>query len=274
MSKFCPQCGKELEDNALVCDSCGFETESEQPETTELTPEIPEPVPAPVEAIVPEPTEEEDVPQTAQESEYTGGITPTVPCAPDRTQFEPLPDTAVPLQQQPESEKKNKFLGLGIGVSIGAVLLIIALIAAIITIVILVIPKNAEPKSAMEKIVQSYIDNDYEAFYQHDYSLMFHEEDYEEALKQAKEMAEKYGTDNSQNTSEVLNVTDLSPETIDIIKEQLEQQGFKDVDKIKDIKVATVQMTGVRDAETGAKGVSVGMMYMILVDGEWYYLSA
>ena len=81
MSIFCPNCGKELSDNARFCNACG----------QSITVAAQEPAPFQEPAPQPAPAQSEQRPDPIPKQR-------------------PNPNVAVPEQYKPETEKKNKFL--------------------------------------------------------------------------------------------------------------------------------------------------------------------
>ena len=100
MSVICPQCGKMLGDEARFCGDCG-------------------------QVIAPAPAAEPD-------SSFHN-----VPYADD---YRPSPESAVPDQYKPDTEPKNKFLGLGIGVTVAIAALILLVIVGVIIFLANMIP--------------------------------------------------------------------------------------------------------------------------------------
>lgn len=276
MSVICPNCGKEYEEDVRICEECGKEIGA-----VEEAP-VPEAEPAVTEEPAEAAAETAEAPEAAEENTQLieadaesdpaddAGEPAAEGAEEDADAFSlekvaPDPAIGVPLQESPAEEKKNKHLGLGIAVCACIVLLI----AAIITIIILLIPKGSQAKEEVLKYTDAYIASDYEYYFNHDYYTVFNSENVDDSIKQAEDYEkENEGSITKDFDVTILNVTPLSPETTAKIVHQLEDNAYKQTDKIEDI-----QMVNVETESKAQDMISIDTIYVVKVDGKYYIAS-
>ena len=279
MSKVCPKCAKELEDDALVCDSCGEELAVEEAAAEaaeEIEAEAAE-VAEEAEAEVEETTETEA--ESEADTETNAEVEPEAAIdveAEDAGDAEPATDEAAVDEAAAEDiqpadvtvpAKKQKSFGLGM--VIGAVIAVF--VAAIICGAIMLISGLSGPASTLDKYIGAYKAADYETYFSLDYSVMFKYKDLEDRVTSAQQYGDT-GADSLETS--ILSAVSLSKEAKDSMIEQLETNTYEDIDKIQDIQVLLLQVSRPSETDEAKKDVWVSSVYAIKVDGNWYFASS
>lgn len=171
MSKFCSNCGAQLEDNSNFCTSCGAKSEpieTPQPIVEPKADTIEEPVSEPITEPTseqPEATEENAVPDTEQVAESTvepANASPFVAYTPnDTAALEPAPSNAAYSENtvEPEPPKKS-----GKGVLIAILIIILALLIGAGILIYFLFFSSAGCEETVEAFYEAQEDFEFEDF--------------------------------------------------------------------------------------------------------------
>ena len=171
-------------------------------------------------------------------------------------------DAEFPYLPDPPAKKVWNKKAIIIG-SIAAGLIAAAVIAAL---VFWFLP-NASAKNALIKFESAYYSGDFEEYLAHDYYTAFLIEDDDAELAEYEENAD---VDEVTDFSiRVTKVSLLSSSDKEFIKNDFEEQGYDDVDKITDIRLVTYIETYKRGGEDRTDH---GSALAIKIGGEWYFI--